>query len=331
MIEKKLIERALLLFLFLFVLSSCRDRTPQQGRPEHDRSEEAGQETTHTEWYYDHLDGKRRDAYDAFRTAAEDPFRKEPVPILSRQGEKEQLTVSELDTVYQWFLYDHPELFYLARSYRYRVCVAGDKGNGAERPEDAGPVGEGPEDTGPGGEGSEDADPGGEESADGVLVIPLPGSAEEIGQLGDRFPDAADELISEAGGPESGAADPGTIYDLLARHAAYTEEALYDTSLVNEHTAYGALVQKSAVCDGYALALKYLMDRCGIECIVIPGTVNGAPHVWNTAFWDGRWHEMDITWDASSGTGRQYFDLTTEEMNRDHERGPETEGMIPVS
>ena len=101
--------------------------------------------------------------------------------------------------------------------------------------------------------------------------------------------------------------------------------------MVNEHTAYGALVQKRAVCDGYALALKYLMDLCGIECIVIPGTVNGAPHVWSTAFWDGRWHEMDITWDASSGAGRQYFDLTTEEMNRDHERGPETEGMIPVS
>ena len=296
MIEKKLIERVLLLFLLLFVLSSCGGRTPQQDSPEHHSSEAAIHKTAHTEWYYDHLDGERKDAYDAFRTAAEDPFREEPVPILSGQGEEEQLTVADLDSVYQGFLFDHPELFYLDRSYRYRVCGAG-----------------------------------AEESADGVLVIPLPGSIEEIRQLGDRFQDAAKELLSGAGGPECCAADPGAIYDLLVKHAAYTEEALYDPSMVNEHTAYGALVQKSAVCDGYALALKYLMDLCGIECIVIPGTVNGAPHVWNTAFWDGRWHEMDITWDASSGAGRQYFDLTTEEMNRDHERGPETEGMIPVS
>ena len=306
----------LLFFVSLFLLSACGDLQAPQDSPEHPAGEAAQEKTAHAEWFYDHFDAKQRDAYDAFRKAAEDPFREEPVPILSRQGETEQLTVSELDSVYQGFLYDHPELFYLDRSYRYRVCGTGNEGPDAEGPDAEGPDVEGA---------------GGEESADGVLVIPLTGSTEEIGQQNDRLLDAAQELLTGAGMPGSGAADPGVIYDRLARHAAYTEEALYDPSFVNEHTAYGALVQKSAVCDGYALALKYLMDLCGVECIVVPGTVNGAPHVWNMAFWDGRWHEMDITWDASSGKERQYFDLTTEEMNRDHEREPDAGSMIPVS
>ena len=124
------------------------------------------------------------------------------------------------------------------------------------------------------------------------------------------------------------------LYDSLAGEIEYEEEALYDSALLNEHTAYGAVCKKKAVCDGMALAYKYLLDRCGIRCILIPGTSEGAPHVWNTVFWDERWHESDLTWDTVSEAkeGGQYFDLTSEEMNKDHER--EKEGIairIPLA
>ena len=86
-------------------------------------------------------------------------------------------------------------------------------------------------------------------------------------------------------------------------------------------------MQKKGVCDGIALAYKYLLDRCGIRCILIPGTSEGVSHVWNTVFWDEKWHESDLTWDTVSGINDsgQYFDLTTEEMSKDHER--EKEGI----
>ena len=124
------------------------------------------------------------------------------------------------------------------------------------------------------------------------------------------------------------------LYESLAGEIEYEEEALYDSALLNEHTAYGAVCKKKAVCDGMALAYKYLLDRCGIRCILIPGTSEGAPHVWNTVFWDERWHESDLTWDTVSEAkeGGQYFDLTSEEMNKDHER--EKEGIairIPLA
>lgn len=265
-------------------------------------SADAGQrgqqdETQAAEWFYDHFDEERRNAYDAFRRSASDPFSPDLTAITGKDGEAEEIAAGELDSVYQGFLYDHPELFWLDRTYRFRIGATG-----------------------------------GSETADAVGVIPLAGSPEEIAQYTERFTDAAGILLGQLGTISDSGEKAGKIYDLLAGHAEYTEEALYDAALVNEHTAYGAIVEKSAVCDGYALALKFLMDRSGIECVVIPGTVNGAAHVWNTVFWDGAWHEMDITWDASAQKGRQYFDLTTEEMERDHCREPAGIGtMIPVS
>ena len=291
---KRMVMPVLLLFSACLCISACASTGagPEGGG----KSGQAGRMqvmgTQAGEWYYDQFDEAGRNAYDAFRRAAQDPFSGQMTEILSEESGAAQIDVAQLDSVYQGFLYDHPELFWLDRSYRFRVCGTGE-----------------------------------EKAADAVAVIPLYGSREEIAQYSDRFTSAAEEIIDGLRTSADGSADPGMIYDSLAGHADYREEALYDPAYINEHSAYGAIVEKSAVCDGYALALKYLMDRCGYECIVIPGTVNGADHVWNTAFWDGAWHEMDITWDASSGGGRQYFDLTTEEMERDHLRDPE--GAVP--
>ena len=93
------------------------------------------------EWFYDHFDEERKMAYDAFRIAAQDPLSGEPVPIRSEQGETKSIPVRVLDEVYQGFLFDHPEVFWLSRTYRYRTA----------------------------------ADSGQEEFADAVAVVPLSG------------------------------------------------------------------------------------------------------------------------------------------------------------
>ena len=63
---------------------------------------------------------------------------------------------------------------------------------------------------------------------------------------------------------------------------------------------------------------------------MIPGESEGTAHVWNIVYWDDSWHEVDLTWDiVSEGNDRmQYFDLSTEEMNKDHAR--EKEGIAPA-
>lgn len=271
--------------IFAAVLAACLVLAvllPGCSRPE---TEEDGETE---EWFYQNLDSGQRPIYDAFRKAAEDPFGAEAVPILSGSGEPESFAVSQIDEVYQGFLYDHPEIFWLTGTYDYHA--------------------------------SETAGVG--EQADAVAVIPFAGSNEELEKMKAEFASAAGKLLSDIPKEESDGEKAALIYRHLVEGARYVEEALYDPAFAAQHTAYGAVMERRAVCDGFALAYKYLLNREGIRCLVIPGTSDGEPHTWNTAFWDGAWHECDPTWEVcsdESGT-LEYFDLTTREMNRDHRR-----------
>ena len=251
------------------------------------------------EWFYQNCDSGLRPVYDAFRKAAEDPFGTEAVPILSGAGLAVSFTISQTDAVYQGFLYDHPEMFWLTGSYDYHA--AGNKE---------------------------------EEMADAVAVIPFAGSPEELESMKAAFESAASELLSGIPDEESDREKAAQIYRRLTEDAEYEEDALYDPSFAAQHSAYGAICEKRAVCDGFALAFKYLLNRKGIPCLVVPGSSFGEAHTWNTAFWEGAWHEADPTWEIcsdESGT-QKYFDLTTEEMNRDHRREESiTARLIPVT
>ncbi len=85
------------------------------------------------------------------------------------------------------------------------------------------------------------------------------------------------------------------LHDFLVRSSALSNNTNDDNS-ASEHTPYGALVEKSAFCDGYSLALKILLNRIGIECITAEGKANGQPHVWNIAKLDGEYYHIDSTW-----------------------------------
>ena len=83
-----------------------------------------------------------------------------------------------------------------------------------------------------------------------------------------------------------------------------------DTSYTQ--SAYGALIKKECVCQGYAEAFKRLMDEAGIGCGVICGRCEGggAAHAWNTVSlgMTGASYHIDATWDSSEGRpGYEYF------------------------
>ena len=283
-------------FISMILISGCAESKETQKPPGAGKSAHG----EGFEWFYESFDEKKAAAYDAFRISAERPFDSEPVPIRDKSGTVTEIAVSDLAAAYQGFLYDHPEVFWLTGSYNYRVS----------------------------------GDSGGEEMADAVSVIPIPDSEHDLRAMKKEFESAVEYYLRKAADAEGDREKAKILYDSLAGEIEYEEEALYDSALLNEHTAYGAVCKKKAVCDGMALAYKYLLDRCGIRCILIPGTSEGAPHVWNTVFWDERWHESDLTWDTVSEAkeGGQYFDLTSEEMNKDHER--EKEGIairIPLA
>ena len=160
-----------------------------------------------------------------------------------------------------------------------------------------------------------------------MAVVPLSESEEDLNNRKKEFEIAASGFLQEIEDSDNDKDRAAAIYDKIASQTLYEGEALYDDSYESGHTAYSVVTGKRGVCDGIALAYKYLLSECGIRCIVIPGESEGTAHVWNTVYWDDSWHEADLTWDTASegNDSMQYFDLSTEEMNKDHSR--EKEGI----
>lgn len=66
-------------------------------------------------------------------------------------------------------------------------------------------------------------------------------------------------------------------------------------------SVYGALVNKKALCEGYAKAFSYLCNMAGIENMIVTGYTNVA-HMWNMVKLDGNWYHVDVGWDKPSDT-----------------------------
>ena len=85
-----------------------------------------------------------------------------------------------------------------------------------------------------------------------------------------------------------------TLFERTVQWVAYEETA------ENGQTLYGALLQRRAVCAGWARLYQYLLARQGVETAYIEGTVeDGARHAWIAAKIDGEWAYFDPT---SAGT-----------------------------
>lgn len=82
------------------------------------------------------------------------------------------------------------------------------------------------------------------------------------------------------------------------------------------HTAYCALVNGYAVCDGYTAALNLLLRLDGIECEGCYGDAKIRKHEWTRAKLDGEWVNIDATW--YDGGNLEYAEMTDEEIAVTH-------------
>ena len=112
----------------------------------------------------------------------------------------------------------------------------------------------------------------------------------------------------------------GSEYDVALRvHDKLLDTVVFDETEKEENdskdfkyvqTAYGALVNHKAVCEGYADALSYLLRWCGIMCLPIEGSAGSGStydeamenassgyHAWNLMRLDGKFSETDPSWD----------------------------------
>lgn len=82
------------------------------------------------------------------------------------------------------------------------------------------------------------------------------------------------------------------IHDTMVLDCEFLQETGYN------QTVYGGLVDKAVQCEGYARTTQYLCDLAGIESMVVVGTTEaGVTHSWNVVKVDGKWYNLDCTWD----------------------------------
>ncbi len=86
------------------------------------------------------------------------------------------------------------------------------------------------------------------------------------------------------------------LHDYLAVNCEYDKENLDKGEIPDaSYTAYGTLVNRISVCQGYALAYKYLLNQVGIECLMV--TSQAMNHAWNLIQLNGEYYQVDVTWD----------------------------------
>ena len=71
------------------------------------------------------------------------------------------------------------------------------------------------------------------------------------------------------------------IYDYICENVAYDHEFAADPDNTVKYTAYAALIQKKAVCQGFATLLYRLLLEVGVDCRVITGYAGDENHGWN--------------------------------------------------
>ena len=96
------------------------------------------------------------------------------------------------------------------------------------------------------------------------------------------------------------------IYDWICTHVTYDHESAGTL----KHSAYAALVDKTAVCQGYAVLLYRLALMAGVNARVVSGTGNQVAHGWNLIKIGARWYQTDPTWDAGPMVHSFYLKAT---------------------
>lgn len=130
--------------------------------------------------------------------------------------------------------------------------------------------------------------------------------------------EAADKIIKEIIKP--GMTDyekEWALYKYLIDHTLYDYETFRGTKVNRlSYTSEGALVYGLAVCQGYSEALRLLLNKVGIESIIVSSAV--MDHAWNIVELDGKSYHVDATWGDREDKEKLYFNLTENAMAADH-------------
>ncbi len=138
-----------------------------------------------------------------------------------------------------------------------------------------------------------------------------------------RFNEAIEKMLSVI------EADDGKYEREMKLHDKLLEKCSYDHNVQSiedgweKFSAYGAIVDGSAVCEGYSKAMMILLNLSGVDAVTVRGEGENERHMWNLVEIGGNWYHLDATWDDDENEIiHDFFNLTDEMIKSDHITDP---------
>ena len=97
------------------------------------------------------------------------------------------------------------------------------------------------------------------------------------------------------------------VFKYIIKNTEYSEIA------ENGQNICSVFINKKSLCNGYAKATKYLLNKLGIESIYVLGEADGGSHAWNIVKCENKYYHLDTAWgDAMYDVGIDLsaFDVT---------------------
>lgn len=83
----------------------------------------------------------------------------------------------------------------------------------------------------------------------------------------------------------------------------------YVMNCVDNQNILSVFLYHQSVCNGYAKATQVLLNRLGVETVVVNGTADGESHAWNLVKADGAWYYLDTTWGDADFKDNRYQEV----------------------
>ena len=115
-------------------------------------------------------------------------------------------------------------------------------------------------------------------------------TAEEQKKTQKAIDKEADRMLADA--PKEGSDYEKALYvfEKLIDEVDYVEDSADNQNIIS------VFLNHETICQGYAYATQYLLEKLGVSCTTVIGNVSDGPHAWNLVQLDGAYYYMDTTW-----------------------------------